>query len=50
MPRDSLFDEGAHGLDLWSGPYYFDIQARRTGGAGNVDVYAPALGVVLTPR
>lgn len=40
----------AHGLDLWSGPHYFEIQARRTGGAGNVSVYQPALGVVLTPR
>jgi hypothetical protein len=40
----------AHGLSIWTGPHYFDIEARRTSGAGNVDVHQPALGLVLQPR
>jgi hypothetical protein len=31
-----------HGVALTAGPLQIDLQARRTGGAGNVNVYAPA--------
>ena len=40
----------AHGLDLWTGPHFFEIQARKTAGGGSVTVYQPTLAVVLTPR
>jgi hypothetical protein len=35
-----------HGATLGSGPQFFQIQARRTGGAGNVDIYMP-LGLTV---
>lgn len=34
--------EWTHGLTLSTGPTSFRVQARRTGGAGNINVYLPA--------
>ena len=34
--------EWLHGLGLNTGPTSFRVQARRTGGAGNINVYLPA--------
>lgn len=34
--------EWLHGLSLNTGPTSFRVQARRTGGAGNINVYLPA--------
>lgn len=35
-----------HGATLGTGPQFFQIQARRTGGAGNVNIYMP-LGLTV---
>jgi len=31
----------AHTLELWTGPYSFDVEVRRTSGAGTIQVFNP---------
>jgi hypothetical protein len=39
----------AHSQDLWTGPVAFALQARRTGGAGNVSVFLTKFGLTFQP-
>lgn len=54
VPSDTnaylLVPAWAHGAALWTGPIAFSVQARRTTGAGNVDVYKTLYGLTYLPR
>lgn len=38
-----------HGLNLTAGPVYFDVECRRTSGAGNAYIWLPNDAIMRTP-